>query len=956
MPQPSFLMMRGSAGAAVTALKRELASQLGDAAADYPGLAGAGDDFDSDTEGAVRRWQAGVGLIADGIVGPHCLTRLGLRKPVEMEIKPSLEAVRALFPQTKPSNIVRYLPYVTDALEAVGLTDRTMILAALGTIRAETAGFVPIAEYASTFNTLPGQAPFSKYEPPSTTAKALGNTEPGDGARFRGRGFVQLTGRDNYTRYGGKLGMPLAEQPDLANAPEIAAVLLAGFIADRRADIATYIAARKFDRARACVNGGTYGLEAFKDVFAKAAALWPVAAAARARKAAAAQPPAIVRRRVTRKDPPDLRDRLFIPAPVTLPDVYPPDSEVKKRIRQYAGLVLDQGEDSSCTGYALACVINFGLWGKSGFAGHPQHVSARMLYNFARRYDEYEGEDYDGSSCRGALKGWFHNGVCLQEDWPEGGQPKYGYLDRARNVTLGVYYRIDVKSITDLQAAVLQSHAIYVSAFTHAGWDGLVKARASGKEPTHANLETIRWDGRPSKNDGHAFAIVGFNSDGFVIQNSWGPKFGIGGFAILSYADWLSNAMDAWVACLGVPGVVAGRLALGGPSEAGAAGFGVPVDKSRWWNDETALDHSIVIGDDGRVSQYRGSDEQTRTLLYQACTLPDTYFRTKPEANATGDRRRVVIYAHGGLNSQDDALQRAQAMGRFFYANGCYPLFLVWRTGLLETLGDLLRRPSANQPIVAAGAGDVSDRLLEKTVGRGPGRAIWTDMKDKARNACDTSRACDLLVTALQNLSAMWEGKLEIHLVGHSAGSIILGHLLEVLAARGLKERVTTAHLFAPACTVQFANRYYAPQSSVMDRLYLQVLADRQERDDNVAFVYRKSLLYLVSDALELDERTPLMGLANVLDDQYAGWDGSSTTMEALTNWRVAIKPVVAGKRLKIVTDAQVPTRKVSGGPVDLIDATHGSFDNNVDAIDETLRLITGAARLPLPVDDLRGF
>ena len=41
-----------------------------------------------------------------------------------------------------------------------------------------------------------------------------------------------------------------------------------------------------------------------------------------------------------------------------------------------------------------------------------------MLYKFARRYDEYEGENYDGSSCRGALKGWYHNGVYIESKWP----------------------------------------------------------------------------------------------------------------------------------------------------------------------------------------------------------------------------------------------------------------------------------------------------------------------------------------------------------------------------------------------------------------------------------------------------------------------------------------------------------------------------------------------------------
>jgi hypothetical protein len=46
-------------------------------------------------------------------------------------------------------------------------------------------------------------------------AKALGNTQPGDGSRFCGRGFVQLTGRRNYTDWKNRLGIDLVGNPDL---------------------------------------------------------------------------------------------------------------------------------------------------------------------------------------------------------------------------------------------------------------------------------------------------------------------------------------------------------------------------------------------------------------------------------------------------------------------------------------------------------------------------------------------------------------------------------------------------------------------------------------------------------------------------------------------------------------------------------------------------------------------
>jgi len=57
----------------------------------------------------------------------------------------------------------------------------------------------------------------------------LGNTEEGDGYRFRGRGMIQLTGRDNYQKYSDLLGVDLVTNPDLANDPEIAAKIAAEY-------------------------------------------------------------------------------------------------------------------------------------------------------------------------------------------------------------------------------------------------------------------------------------------------------------------------------------------------------------------------------------------------------------------------------------------------------------------------------------------------------------------------------------------------------------------------------------------------------------------------------------------------------------------------------------------------------------------------------------------------------
>lgn len=952
------LWVRGDSGAPIRRLRRELARQLGDDAREFAGLA-RGDAIDAAVEAATRRWQAGVGLIADGVVGPRCQHVLGLRQQLPMEIALDPDRVQQLFPATKPANIKRYLPYLVSALASCGLRDRTMICAALGTIRAESEGFLPMAEMLSQFNTRAGQAPFGIYD----GRRDLGNSQPGDGARFRGRGFVQLTGRANYLRYGQALGVDLIAHPDLANAPEVAASLLAQYLADRVDGLRAALLDGRFALARKMVNGATHGLERFRDVFMRADQVWPELSAprragARGRTAdlvATAATPVHARKLDVGKDPVDLRDREYTPPPRGLLDQFPMDTDVRQFLPTYsrAGLVLDQGQEGACTGFGLACVVNYLRWRKSDLPARMESVSPRMLYNFARRYDEYAGEDYDGSSCRGALKGWFNHGVCLESDWPYAGAsslPRYGYAQRANATTLGVYYRVDRKSITDMQAAIQEVGAVYASAFTHEGWGQVVKR--SRALTGHASIAEIPFDGRPSESGGHAFALVGFNERGFVIQNSWGKAWGAGGFALLSYADWLANAMDAWVVAMGVPGVVAGRVG----SMAGA-GAGVTAGRggglAGWWTRELAYRHSVVLGNDGRMKRYLTEDELSRTLLHQAAGLPDQWFRTQVPSGP----RRLVIYAHGGLNSEDAAIDRARAMGRHFLGNGCYPLFLIWKTGLMESLGhifsDAFRQQNALAGGVAQWVSERTDLLVEKAVGRPVARPIWSEMKENAELTFGTGRGGDLLITALQKLCDTWGEDFELHLVGHSAGSIILGHMLSALAARGLSGRIRSMHLFAPACTVQFANQHYAPQVSLMKRLYLRILSDRVERNDTVAAIYRKSLLYLVSNALEIDLRTPILGLENAFNPDYKGWDGTSSAGESLRAWQQAVTAAGLRKqgRLSVIDHDKMLTAL----PDRRIQTTHGSFDNDIATMRETLLHIIGAEPQRV-VDDLRGY
>lgn len=949
-----LLLMQGNVGEEVTELKKALRKALGKDASAYPGLAD-GDVFDTDTETALRAWQSSVGLVADGIAGPRTLSALDIFPPAALAVSVDTALVSKLFPYTKTSNIAKNLPYVTAALAAFDLTDANMISVALGTIRAETEGFVPIAELPSHFNTLPGQAAFSAYE------YKLGNKNPGDGARYRGRGYVQLTGRENYAKFGKVLDISLEDNPDSACAPEVAACLLAAYLDANRKKLSEALAKDDLKAARKVVNGGSHGLERFTETFRMAQKAWAAAAKPLVGAQAKAAAPIAARRAtldVTR-DTVDLRDRQYLPPPYSLPQIFPADDDIKHFMGTYtqAGLILDQGQEGACTGFGLACVINYLRWRSAGMPKKLESVSPRMLYKFARRFDEYEGENYDGSSCRGALKGWYHNGVCLESRWPytmgDNALPIAGWDSDAIERTLGVYYRIGPQDITDLQAAILQVGAIYVSSYTHQGWDTV---KTSAKPLTsHASLPVIDYDGKPSRSGGHAFALVGFNRVGFVIQNSWGVKWGAGGFAVISYADWLAHAMDAWVAAMGVPGVVSGRLASDSKEKAGAVSTAAHTN---WWNDSTAYQHSIVLGNNGRVSRFDQLDGVTCTLQNQACVMPDAWFR-----QSSHEKKRLVIYAHGGLNSEKDAIQRAQAMGRYFLGNGCYPLFLVWKSGLLESLGDILSdKVSAGAAGIAGGLGGwvadkISDPVVEKTIGRPFARPLWSEMKENAELAAESGRGGDLLTEALRSLASSWGDQFELHLMGHSAGSIALGRLLGNLGQKGLTGNVKSVHLYAPACTVAFANRYYAPQAEIMSKLHLDILADQREQDDNVAHIYQKSLLYFVSNALEADLRMPILGLENVYNPGYSGWDGSSNAAETLINWRTAVEISKLKDRLTIHNEEKFVTRRGNGADIQekTENASHGGFDNSVEIISSSLERITGAT-LELPVDDLVGF
>ncbi len=581
-------------------------------------------------------------------------------------------------------------------------------------------------------------------------------------------------------------------------------------------------------------------------------------------------------------DIPDFRDWEFSPSLLSLKKSIDPPDKLH---------IFNQGSENSCTGFALAAAVNL-LRRRSRRSGI---VSPRMLYEMAKRHDEWRGFDDSGSSCRGAIKGWYNMGVCLDKTWPylEG---KPGVLTvkaakQARENTLGAYYRLGTR-ISDFHTALNEACVIYCSADVHSGWD-----KPSKRKP----VIPLQDD----SDGGHAFCIVGYNAKGFWVQNSWGRDWGANGTALWLYEDWQQHLYDAWVFGLALPtpqiwhlpregGSDAGRsegLFRKTPTRAEIAGHFVHVDDGRFH-------------DSGRYWSNADDVRQTADLLARS----DKY-------------DHLLLYAHGGLNSIDDSARRIAAMKETFKANRIYPIHFMYDTGLLEELGDILRGQHDDLARRAGGLLEWMDQLIERAA-RKAGRALWREMKRGAERPFADDGAGTTVLQILQQAQAARDEPLKLHLVGHSTGAILHAHLLERLLALNSEQRVSTGSLLAPAATVELFRSHYRPlltnkpPAGGIESLDVYSLNDKLEQADSVAALYRKSILYLVKRSFE-DEPLPARLLGLTVD-----------------NMRLA-------SRLRNLT-LRVSDGKAKGKPT-TESRSHAGFDNDVATMNSVLQRITGA-------------
>ena len=246
--------------------------------------------FGSGTEAAVKKWQSSNGLTADGIVGEGTWTKMfGTKQLITEPSTPIINAGPLKLENLKghiPDAVISQIP---DAAKKFNITNPLRLAHFLAQCGHESAGFKAIQENLN-YSADGLKKIFPKYFPgnlaegyaknPEKIASKVYGSRMGngdettkEGFKFRGRGYIQLTGKDNYTKFAKFIGEDTVSNPDLVATKYPLASAAFFFdsnklwaICDKGADDATVTAVTKR------VNGGTIGLpdriKHFKEYFA----------------------------------------------------------------------------------------------------------------------------------------------------------------------------------------------------------------------------------------------------------------------------------------------------------------------------------------------------------------------------------------------------------------------------------------------------------------------------------------------------------------------------------------------------------------------------------------------------------------------------------------------------------------------------------------------------------------
>lgn len=179
----------------------------------------------------------GVGLGVAGLGVVAWRHRAGVARVI------SVAQLVASMPGVSPARAAAALPYLIAAMGEAEITTPLRVAAFLAQLGHESGSLRYMEELADG----------SAYE----GRRDLGNVQPGDGPRYKGRGPIQLTGRANYRAAGAALGVPLEAQPELAATLDVGFRTAAWYWTTRRLN--ALADAGNFRGITAAINGGQNG-------------------------------------------------------------------------------------------------------------------------------------------------------------------------------------------------------------------------------------------------------------------------------------------------------------------------------------------------------------------------------------------------------------------------------------------------------------------------------------------------------------------------------------------------------------------------------------------------------------------------------------------------------------------------------------------------------------------------
>lgn len=551
-----------------------------------------------------------------------------------------------------------------------------------------------------------------------------------------------------------------------------------------------------------------------------------------------------------------------------------------------------------------------------------------------------------------------------------------GWDDDVMCWLLGVYYCVDKKSIVDMQVVIYEIGVVYVFVDVYDGW-GLDEGLLLSCYDQLLCIECMLI-----KIGGYVFVLVGFNECGFVVQNSWGMGWGVSGFVVLSYEDWVMNGIDCWVVVLGVfqdlfdikgcqlcigcmvkvDCLVGGFCVMVG---CGLVDVGVMLcvednfcDDFWFINyvfvykfyqllciDEVYI-YMLVLGNDGQlmVIDFICVCDDCEGLVCEIvveCLL--IWFKVGKDKIV-----KFVFYVYGGFNFEVDFIQCICVLVFYFLVNGIYLLFFIWKIGLGEMLVDMFE--DFKYCIVDGDCSEgwldclcevvveVKDCVIEVVVCQFV-CGIWGEMCENVEGGVVIDYVFDFVVCMLCELCDIfvWFGcMLELYLVGYLVGFILIGYLFGCLGGVNVVQ-VVSCEFYVVVCFSGFVVQYFGVVDQVgvflLKVLCLYVLIDVNECVDGLFFVdcdiYGKLLFYFVSCVFDDICKQFLLGMECVFILFDLVWLFDQWVVVFNVDVVVWFKFWLGGVLLNKVMIFKVCFIKIG----DQIVVSYGSFDNNIDVL-----------------------